>query len=170
MYICMCVLSYTCFYLLGPAGRKPGIAKPFDSLNAQQLKDVLRSRDVLTDATTKKDPKKQLKATLTGVQRAPSLLLRNPTQPLASLHLQDYEVLPCEPLHDIKGHIEHVLEELPDLLDDRLQAECKLLLAADLTGSDYRRAIIHVVALLRKQQAPEDVCRLMETLVIVTEI
>ena len=104
------------------------------------------------------------------------MLLENPMQSLASLNLEHYEVLPCEPLHDLKGHIENILHELPELLDNELKRECKSLLAAGLhhkdtkTGADYRRAVIHVLALLRRRGAEENVCRLIETLVIITEL
>ena len=44
-----------------------------------------------------------LKRILCGVQRVPSVLLLAPEATLAELHLGSYCVLPCEPLHDLKG-------------------------------------------------------------------
>ncbi len=40
---------------------------------------------------------------LKGAQRVPSLLVLNPKQSLQELNLQQYEVLDCEPLHDLKS-------------------------------------------------------------------
>lgn len=57
-----------------------------------------------------------LAAELKVAQRVPSLLVLNPTQSLQDLHLQSYEVLTCEPLHDYKGHEYNLLQELPLLL------------------------------------------------------
>ena len=40
---------------------------------------------------------------LKGVARVPALSNINPTTPMAELLLRDYEIIPCELLHDIKG-------------------------------------------------------------------
>ncbi len=53
---------------------------------------------------------------LKGAQRVPSLLVLNPKQSLQELNLQQYEVLDCEPLHDLKGHGQNLLNELPHIL------------------------------------------------------
>ncbi len=52
---------------------------------------------------------------LLGVQRVPSLLVTKPEQPLTELNLDTYTILDCEPLHDLKGHLTNVLEELPNI-------------------------------------------------------
>ena len=52
-----------------------------------------------------KNPLKELKEVLTkemhGMQRVPSLLFNNPEGDINSLGLASYEILACEPLHDI---------------------------------------------------------------------
>ena len=62
-----------------------------------------------------------LTAELKGAERVPSLLVLNPTQSLQDLHLADYEVIDCEPLHDYKGHAHNLLQELPLLLPPPLK-------------------------------------------------
>ena len=44
----------------------------------------------------------------------PALLYNNPDQTLESLHLQYYEILPSESMHDVAGHIDNLLEEIPN--------------------------------------------------------
>jgi len=46
----------------------------------------------------------------------PSLLILNPKQALSSLKLEQYTVLDCKPLHDIKGYLANLFEELPYIL------------------------------------------------------
>lgn len=55
-------------------------------------------------------PKKELEAVLAqslkGAQRVLSLLIMDP----------EYTILDCEPLHDLKGCLKHLLTELPYIL------------------------------------------------------
>ena len=93
----------------------------------------------------------------------------NPTQPLGQLHLDSYQVLDCEPLHDLKGHINNIITELPSILDPDIKTHYKQVLEADLskekkTGADYRLTLIHLVGVMHKQKAPEKVCTLLQTL------
>ena len=61
----------------------------------------------------------------------PSLLIHNPTQPLGQLNLDLYQVLDCEPLHDLKGHINNVITELPSILDPAIKTHYKQVLEAE---------------------------------------
>ena len=59
--------------------------------------------------------------------RVPALLYNNPNANLESLNLGGYEVLPCEPMHDISHHI-----ELPAHIED-VSCRKKLEAAVGLT-------------------------------------
>ena len=112
---------------------------------------------------------------LKGAQRVPTLLLHSPQQPLSDLNLENYNVLECEPLHDIKGHIQNVLSVLPEILDKETAAHLSDILDADLkkdpkTGADYRLAIIHVYAMLRQTSIDPNIVKLLETIVLISEI
>ncbi len=48
-----------------------------------------------------------------GINNVPALLQPNPDLALESLHLSKYEISPSEPLHDVKGHMSSVIEEMP---------------------------------------------------------
>ena len=114
--------------------RKAGCAKPFEQLNNEQLRQELRLRKNFDFGSTKAELTKSLKAILCGAQRVPSLLLLNPTQTFTEMNLNDYTVLDCEPLHDMKGHLENLFEELPNckLLDKKIAGEVKGVLDVDL--------------------------------------
>lgn len=96
---------------IGPAGKTAGSAKPFERCN-NQLQQELRSREEYNFGSTKRQLIQNLKATLRGAQRLPSLFLLNPTQSLSEMNLEHYTILDCEPLHDLKGHIQNVFDEL----------------------------------------------------------
>jgi hypothetical protein len=50
---------------------------------------------------------------LHGICRPPALMLKSPTKSSKELYIDDYEILGCEPLHDITNIIQHLIEELP---------------------------------------------------------
>ena len=51
-----------------------------------------------------------LKDHLCGVNRTPALCYGNEKKSMSDINLSKYEVCPCEPLHDCKGHIKNVWE------------------------------------------------------------
>ena len=81
----------------------------------------------------------------------PSLVLLNPQQSLQDLHLTNYSVMNCEPLHDVKGHLANLLAELPTLLPTGQKEKCKDLLNAKLgakvSGADMRSTVINLYLL-----------------------
>ena len=118
-----------------------------------------------------------LKEIFMGVQRVPSLLLTNPTQSLEDLNLQNYTIFDCEPLHDLKGHLSNLFDELPQLLEKSLADDVKSVLNVHLhmketkRGGDFRLAAVHVLALLRKREStPAEVLKLIETAVDISEL
>ena len=107
------------FVHTGPSGKRAGIVKPFEKLSNEQLKKELRARGCYDFDGKKKYLTDALKETLKGV-RVPSLLLTNPSQSLHELNLQNYTILDGEPLHDVKGHLSNLFDELPQLLEKSL--------------------------------------------------
>jgi hypothetical protein len=101
------------------------------------------------------------------------LLLNNPTQPLSEINLQHYTILDCEPLHDLKGHLGHLLSELPSKVDKALSDDMlhvHLERKETKRGGDYRITIIHLLALLRRKPTPPKVLQLIETAVTISEL
>ena len=107
----------------------------------------------------------------------PSLLLTNPSQSLHELNLQNYTILDCESLHDVKGHLSNLFDELPQLLEKSLAEDVTAVLNVHLhtketkRGGDFRVAAVHILALLRqKESTPALVLKLIETAVNISEI
>ena len=102
----------------GSFGRQAKKLKPFDSLKDNQLRRELSDRGQFDVDKCKPELVDDLNKCLKGVQRVPSLLIANPTQPLSNCCLGRYEVLDSEALHDIKGHLSNLFEELPFLVGE----------------------------------------------------
>ena len=58
-------------------------------------------------------------------------MLLNPTGKLSDLNLDEYAILDYEPLHDLKGHLINMCQ---DLLTGDIRKSCEDIIAA--TGSD----------------------------------
>ena len=101
--------------LAGRLGNKPECLKPFDNLKVGELKSELQARGVTTQGMLKPKLLSTLTDILQGVQRVPTILTLDPKQPLSRLNLQKYEVIDCEPLHDMKGHLYNLLPEIPPI-------------------------------------------------------
>ena len=54
-----------------------------------------------------------------GIQMVPSILFNCPDGDLNLIGLENYEILACEPLHDIENHIKNVFEEIPHMADKK---------------------------------------------------
>ena len=97
--------------------RNSFLLKPFSGLQKSELELELGGRGIY-EGKTKKELHILLDESLHGVCRVPALLYNNPNATLESLNLGGYEVLPCEPMHDISHHIENLLTELPAHIED----------------------------------------------------
>ena len=141
----------------------------------KELREELHTRGTYDTDKPKKELQEQLSEVLKGAQRVPTLLLQNPQQALSDLNLQDYTVLECEPLHDLKGHLKNLFEILPEILDKETKVELSEVLEVDLskdkkTGADYRLASMHVLALLRRRNVHKNIVQLLESIVAMSEI
>ncbi len=95
--------------LAGKYGSRVGTLKAFAGLKVGELREELHARGIWDTDKPKKELEGVLTQTLRGAQRVPSLLITNPKQSLEDLNLSRYTVLDCEPLHDLKGHLQHLL-------------------------------------------------------------
>lgn len=129
--------------LKGPIQKRNSLLqkpKPFTALQKPELELELGGRGIY-DGKTKKEMQKLLEEDLHGVSRVPALLSSPQSSP-ESLNLGSFEVLPCEPMHDIVHHIENLLTELPIHIEDE-ECKKKLLEAASLTTGrkETKRAV-----------------------------
>ena len=108
---------------------------------------------------------------LKGQIRIPPLCYPKPSVPLESLNLQNYEVLPCEPMHDLSNHIDLIFKELPhhvspdvaDILNKSFNLVCGP--GKDKKRACDMRAILIIAADKLHGKAPLKVQQLINTLV-----
>ena len=162
--------------LAGKHGGQAGKLKPLDKLLVAELREELTARGFV-DTSVMKKPEMQEKLTevLKGAQRVPSLLVLNPTQSLQDLNLKDYEVLDCEPLHDLKGHANNLLQEVPGLMTPPHKQTITQIIQSTLkqssSGVHLRVAIIKVyLKLLKLKDVHDKVKQLLGTLVKISQI
>ena len=94
-----------------------------------------------------------MKEVLRGIQRVPALCFPQQECSLQELSLGNYEVLPVEPLHDLKEHINNIFKELPKHLNDEEKVlfdetmEAVLSTKEKLQGSVYRLCTLENTAI-----------------------
>lgn len=100
----------------------------------------------------------------TGIATFPALLSTQPESELQDIHLDHYKI---EPLHDFKGHMANLFEEIPHLLrKDSVTAVRK----DTLQCVDYRKAAILLSQVLHNTNADETVAKIVDTAVEICEI
>ena len=68
---------------------------------------------------------------------------------MEDLNLERYEILPCEPLHDIVGHIKNLYEEIPVHLTSSEKAIFTNLKNATFEGKDSKRGCDYRASLVK---------------------
>ena len=131
-------------------------SRSLDNLLAD-LKKELCMRGISVEGKKKPALAKEFDDIKLGANNFPALLQNNPKVTLSSLNLQQYEVSPTEPLHDLKGHLGNIIDEtLVITTGDALQ-EIKKIKAVVLTKeaircSDLRKAVILIYLKLKTLQ------------------
>lgn len=174
-YACRCrwrsLADLQALVLAGKHGNKVGVLKPFARLSIAELREELHARGFWETDRRRKELDAVLIDILKSAQRVPSLLTTDPKQDLGDLNLSQYAVLGCEPLHDLEGHLTHLLTELPNILVGEPKRLCTELLEGVLfskkeggyTGSDLRVAIQEVYKFLYSQDVSQNVKLLIQT-------
>ncbi len=165
--IIVCLMCSCTYILIGK--------NPLDDLKVVELRDELRARGEATAGMNKPELLDTFNALRRGINNVPALLRPNPDLALASLHLSHYEIAPCEPLHDIKGHLSNVIEEsLKTLRGEPLRRVSHIndtVLGTDTSRcSDYRKAAILIYLALWELQPDSAIAHLFRTLVEITAI
>ena len=163
--------------LAGPAGRerRNGGVSPFQQMTKDDLIKECRGRNLPTDGLLKPSLYSQLREELKGIQRVPALCFPSQTSSLQDLNLAQYEVVPVEPLHDLKEHINNFLKELPKHLTNEEKClfeeavEAVISTKEKLRGSDYRLCCV-VLALHLGNNCRLTIRRLLYTLAELCEL
>ena len=102
------------------------------------------------------------------------MLLTSQTSSLEDLNLSSYEVLPTEPLHDVKEQIKNIMEEIPRHLTKDELSEFKKLTEVlfdgkeKRRGTDYRKGCIIVSKHMRGKWR-ESVQRIFDSMVEISK-
>ncbi|KAI8511919.1 AP-5 complex subunit zeta-1 [Branchiostoma belcheri] len=158
-----------------PAGRKGGIA-PFNSLKKQDLIRNLGATNIDFDLECNKPGlEKQLREHLAGVSNVPALQYGDQHRTVDELNLGQYEIAPCEALHNSKEHIKNILEELPNHLCGKDKAAMKEVAAMFQgkemqRGVDYRKHLLTVTVKMATQDGNPKAIALLESLCNITHI
>ena len=87
-------------------------SKLYENLRVQDLRMELHLRGVEVNGKKKPQFEKEFEELCKGITNVPALLHNIPDTPLEALYLHHYEVSPTEPLHDVKGHLSNLTDEL----------------------------------------------------------
>ena len=88
--------------------------KLHENMKKIEIIDELHQRSVkFSSSLPQKDLMSLLQYEMHGIQRLPALLYGYPKQSLGDLNLEQYEILPNEPLHDISNYIKNIYQEIP---------------------------------------------------------
>ena len=160
----------------GRFGKQAGVLRPLD-LKVKELKMELEARRIYVEKDmTRPLLQNLLDQELKGVLRVPALLLENPTEELASLNLEKYEIVASEPLHDIKGHLINIISEMPNIIPPgETKSKCTHLIDSCLakekkSGADMRRVVIQLLMLLKDTDCSPKILLLLHTIVKIGEI
>ena len=92
-----------------------------------------------------------------GIVNVPALIQGIPETPLSELHLHHYEISPIEPLHDLKGHLSNLIDQVKVAVTgpakQKIECICSSVLAKEtLRGSDYGKGTVIVLLALEEFQ------------------
>ena len=163
--------------LQGVLGKVPCSTKALyvPDLSVTDIRKELGARG--WDCSGKRRPQLQdeLQGILQGIQRVPSLILLHPEEQLVNLNLQHYTVVDCEPLHDIKGHLLNLFQELPSVLPNEIKEKCEIRINLCLkkekkSTADLRAALIQIFLIVNTSNADWKIQMLLQSAVICCEI
>ena len=110
----------------------------------------------------------KLKTEMHGIQMVPSLLFNYPEGDIDLMYLGNYEILACEPLHDIENHIKNLFEELPHHMADKKKVTDFISAVFNgkdsKRGVDYRTSLIKVCCHFMKEYSESKITEILSTL------
>ena len=158
-----------------------GNINPFQNLKKQEIIDELDSRHINFSISNKAELQEELTSLLHGIVRPPALMLSHPKKSSSELNIGQYEVLGCEPLHDITNLVQNVITELPNHIKDPVvQKQFQHFTATtignknQLKGSDARMFAVKLTkfatTLYINQQLDINIMELINSLIDIVHI
>ena len=151
--------------------------KPYDKLSIATLRKELHYRGQDTGNKRRPELQRDFEKIRAGISTFPALLLPQPESTLTELNLSMYEVAAVEALHDIKGHMSHIIEEILCLLTKQTAAHNAVTLIKQtvlnketLRCADFRKAAILLSQGLKETSCGDDIKQLVNTAVEIFQI
>lgn len=158
-----------------------GNFNPFKNLKKEEIINELDYRKIEIIKEDKPSLQQELTELLHGICRPPALMLNNPSTSASEHHIAHYEIMQCEPLHDITNVVQNVLTELPHHVED---PETKLALEKfttkaigdknQLKGSDARCIAIKLEKLVHSlfldDKISNDIVKMVSSMVEIIHI
>ena len=168
-------LNHRQSFILRGTTWKTAATKPFEGLKVEELRSEFRARKMIHDGKTKNELQKELTQLRKGIQSFPALLQPFPEKRLQDIHLSQYEISPCEPLHDMKGHMANLFDEIPKHTTGIVGGEVQKIISAILHKDtlrciNYRKATVLLCKVLHDDTADDNLVLLVDTLVEICEI
>ena len=94
---------------------------------------------------------------------------------LEEFGLEHYEISPVEPLHDVKGYLINIIDEIRVSVTGEVKKEVELICTSVLNkdalrGSDYCKGAILILSALQKLQPQSALTVLLQSAVEISEI
>ena len=162
-------------FLLQGVAWKHISARPLDKLLISDLRKELSMRGVPVKGKKKPILEQDFDDLKLGISNFPALLLDSPETTLQSLNLQQYEISPTEPLHDLKGHLSNIIDEAlhistGDCLEAIKSVKKAVLTREAVRCSDLRKAVILIYLKLKDIQPDGMLTALFHTAVEITNL
>ena len=100
------------------AGFDCSVVHSFKNMSKEELIRECKGRHLPVNGLLQPVLESNLKEALRDIQRVAALCFPQQECALQEFNLGNYEVLPVEPLHDLKEHIKNTFKELPKHLND----------------------------------------------------
>ena len=145
------------FVLKGKAWKRGG-TKPLDGLSVAELKEELKAHAKPTQNKTREELLPVFEELRAGINHVTALVQNHPTADIAKNNMECYEIIPTEPLHDLKGHLGNLIEETvaqeTGAVQKAIEEVIDTVLSKDtLRCSDYRKAVIIIYKALLENNA-----------------
>ena len=151
--------------------------KLYENVKKIEVVNELLQRSVkFSSSLPQKDLMSLLQYEMHGVQRLPALLYGYPKKSLGYLNLEQYEMLPNEPLHDMSNYIKNIYQEIPAHFSKNEKNKVKEAIENSFNGkeaknsSDYRKSLLVVCSFFLENSLESYITQLLVTLAEIQEL
>ena len=167
MHICYTWINSVVLHIIG--------INPLDNMRVHELRVELEKRGLATAGKKRQELEKDFDELRRGIVNVPALLQGCPETNVGHLCLDKYEISPVEPLHDVKGHLNNLIDEIRPLLKGEAKKRVDVIANSvlgkeTLRCSDYRKGAILMLKALQETIPDSPLTAMLSTAVEITEL